>query len=77
MVYKGAMMELGVDQGVYDILESVYNTEFKPIWDAMDWDMQLDAADTAKLAALTAALDAAIEGIAALPSPASGPDTET
>jgi hypothetical protein len=47
MIYKGAMMELGMDQGIFDILESEYNIRMKPIIDMISIQMQEQAYDMA------------------------------
>lgn len=58
VIYKGAMTQLGVDQGVMDLMESEYNMRMKPIIDNVAMMMQQQAYGIEEAAA-------AWEGIAA------------
>ena len=62
VVYKGAMMELGIDQGVLDLTNQWWDTQMAPMLDVLNAQisqMQLSAMDEAT----TAEIDAAWVGV--------------
>jgi len=47
IIYKGAMTQLGIDQGMMDLMESEYNMRMKPIIDALSIELQQLGAEQA------------------------------